>query len=82
MGEKLKQEHKNLVLVRVPPGDKWSPTDNSSVILPTLTEGLEYIFQRDGQRDFHLAALVGKIYAVTEIDVEPEPEKRFNLYGE
>ena len=82
MDEKLKEERKDLVLERMPPGDRWSPVDNDDIILDSLTEGLEYVFQRDGQRDFHLAGLDGKIYAVTEIDVKPKPQKRFNLYGE
>ena len=52
------------------------------MVLPSLTEGLEYIYQRDGHRDFHLAALDGKVYAVEEVEVAPPPPKTFNLYGE
>jgi len=77
------KEQKELVLQRVPPGDQWSPVEGDTrMVLPSLTEGLEYIFQRDGQRDFHLAALDGKVYAVSEIEVAPPPPKKFNLYGE
>ena len=77
------KEQKDLVLQRVPPGDQWSPVNgDTDMVLPTLTEGLEYIFQRDGQRDFHLAALDGKVYAVSEIEIAPPPPKTFNLYGE
>ena len=52
------------------------------MVLPTLTEGLEYIYLRDGHRDCHLAALDGKVYAVQEVEVAPPPPKTFNLYGE
>ena len=77
------KEQKELVLQRVPPGDQWSPiTGDTNMVLPTLTEGLEYIYQRDGHRDFHLAALDGKVYAVEEVEVAPPPPKTFNLYGE
>ena len=83
MDESVKKEQKDLVLQRVPPGDRWSPVEgDTKMILPSLTEGLEYIFQRDGQRDFHLAALDGKVYAVNEIEVAAPPPKKFNLYGE
>jgi hypothetical protein len=77
------KEQKDLVLQRVPPGDQWSPVDgDTKVILPSLTEGLEYIYQRDGHRDFHLAALDGKVYTVEEVEIAPPPPKTFNLYGE
>ena len=52
------------------------------MVLPSLTDALEYIYQREGHRDFHLAALDGKVYAVEEVEVTPEPPKTFNLYGE
>ena len=81
--QKIRKEEKQLVLKRVPPGDRWSPVDgDTKLILPNLTEGLEYIYQRDNHRDFHLAALDGKVYAVEEIEVAPPPPKTFNLYGE
>ena len=35
---------KKLVLKRVPPGDQWTDVDDSDVF-PTLTDGLEYVFQ-------------------------------------
>ena len=77
------KEQKDLVLQRVPPGDQWSPVSgDTKMVLPTLTEGLEYIYQRDGHRDFHLAALDVNVYAVEEVEVAPPPPKTFNLYGE
>ena len=83
MAGQIIEERKDLVLQRVPPGDQWSPVSGESQkVLPSLTEALEYIYQRDGQRDFHLAALDGKVYAVSEITVEAPPPKTFDLYGE
>jgi hypothetical protein len=81
--EKIKEEKKDLVLERVPPGDRWTPVSgDTKMVLPSLTDALEYIYQREGHRDFHLAALDGKVYAVEEVEVTPEPPKTFNLYGE
>tara|TARA_B110000858_G_C17717117_1_gene433439 strand:- start:737 stop:988 length:252 start_codon:yes stop_codon:yes gene_type:complete len=83
MAEKIIEEQKDLVLQRVPPGDRWSPvTGDTNKILPSLTDGLEYIYQRDEQRDFHLAALDGKVYAINQITKDAPPPKTFNLYGE
>jgi len=75
------KEYKTLVLERVPPGDRWSPID-SNTIFESLTEGLEHSYQKTGCRDYHLAALDGKIFSVTQEEKKPEPEKTFSLYGE
>ena len=75
------KEYKTLVLERVPPGDRWSPV-NDDIILGSLTEGLEYWYQKTQCREYHLAALEGKIYSVTKEEAKPEPPKAFSLYGE
>jgi hypothetical protein len=75
------KEEKQLVLERVPPGDRWRPVGNQQVF-ESLTDGLEYCFQETGCRDYHLAALDGKIYSVQEVEIAPLPPQKFSLYGE
>jgi hypothetical protein len=76
------KEDKKLVLKRVPPGDRWSPVNDTSVVFDSLTDGLEYMFQQTGCRDYYLAALDGKIYSIDKVEVKPKPPKSFSLYGE
>jgi len=75
-------EEKNQVLERIPPGDRWRPYGQTNPEFESLTEGLEWCFQETGCRDFHLAALDGKVYSVDQVEVAPEPTKTFSLYGE
>jgi hypothetical protein len=75
-------EEKNQVLERIPPGDRWRPFGKTKPEFESLTEGLEWCFQETGCRDFHLAALDGKVYSVDQVEVAPEPAKTFSLYGE
>ena len=75
-------EEKNQVLERIPPGDRWRPVGKTKPEFESLTEGLEWCFQETGCRDFHLAALDGKVYSVDQVEVAPEPAKTFSLYGE
>ena len=37
---------KQLVLKRVPPGDQWTDANGPSEIFESLTDGLEYVFQK------------------------------------
>jgi len=69
---------------RVPPGDRWAPLSNTTVILDSLTDVLEFIYQDTGQTQFYMDAREGFVYIVDteEIIIEPEPEKRWSLYGE
>ena len=77
------EEVKEVVLRRVPPGDRWSPVGNSSVVLESLTEGLEYYYQKTGQTDFFLSAKKGTVEVVTTQTVTVEkPIQRYSLYGE
>ena len=76
------KEDKKLVLERVPPGDRWSPTNDKGTIFESLTDGLEHCYQKTGCRDYHLAALDGKIFSVNKTEVKPKPPKSFSLYGE
>ena len=45
------ETEKTLVLKRVPPGDQWADAqDARSELFPSLTDGLEYVFQKSGGR--------------------------------
>ena len=78
------EEVKTKVAKRVPPGDRWSPVDNSTVLLESLTDVLEYVYQKEGKTQFYMDAREGYVYVVKteEKVVEPEPDKKYSLYGE
>ena len=81
------KEVKKLVLKRVPPGDQWTDPEVDSGVFPSLTDGLEYTFQKSGGKltEFHLSAFKGEIYSVTEEqvpDAPPPPKPRYSMYGE
>ena len=82
--EVITEEVKVKVAKRVPPGDRWTPLDNTSVILDSLTDVLEYIYQKNGNTQFYMDAREGFTYVITteEKVIEPEPEKKYSLYGE
>jgi|TARA_R110000850_G_scaffold82490_1_gene177182 hypothetical protein len=76
------KEYKTLILERVPPGDRWTQVNGDGTIFGTLTEGLEFWYQKTKCREFHLAALEGKIYSVSKEETIPEEPKQYSLYGE
>lgn len=80
----IEEEVKVRVAKRVPPGDRWSPIDNSTLVVDSLTDVLEYVFQKQGNTQFYMDARDGYVYIVdTEQKiVEPEPDKKWSLYGE
>ena len=82
--EVVKEEKKIKVAKRVPPGDRWSPLDNETVILDSLTDVLEYVFQKTGTTQFYMDAREGYTYIIKtkETVIEPEPTKKWSLYGE
>ena len=82
--EVIQEEIKTRVAKRVPPGDRWSPLDNSTVILESLTDVLEYVYQKQGNSQFFMDAREGFVYVIDteEKIVEPEPTKIWSLYGE
>lgn len=84
MSTEIKVEQiKDVILRRVPPGDRWSPVDNPSVVLDSLTEGLEYHFQKTGQTEYFLSAKRGTVEVIYEKEVEVEkPITKYSLYGE
>ena len=82
--EVVTEEVKVKVAKRVPPGDRWTPLDNNSVILDSLTDVLEYIYQKNGNTQFYMDAREGFTYVIQREErvIEPEPEKKYSLYGE
>jgi hypothetical protein len=82
--EVITEEVKVKVAKRVPPGDRWTPLDNTSVILDSLTDVLEYIYQKNGNTQFYMDAREGFTYVIQQEEkvIEPEPEKKYSLYGE
>ena len=82
--EVITEEVKVKVAKRVPPGDRWTPLDNTSVILDSLTDVLEYIYQKNGNTQFYMDAREGFTYVIQREErvIEPEPEKKYSLYGE
>ena len=81
------KEVKTLVLKRVPPVDQWTDANGVSDVFESLTDGLEYSFQKSGGKDteFHLSAFKGEIYSVHTIeepDAPPPPKPRYTMYGE
>ena len=82
--EVVQEEIKTRVAKRVPPGDRWTPLDNSPVILESLTDVLEYVYQKQGNSQFFMDAREGFVYVIDteEKIIEPEPTKTWSLYGE
>ena len=82
--EVIQEEIKTRVAKRVPPGDRWSPLDNSTILLESLTDVLEYVYQKQGNSQFYMDAREGFVYVIDTEDkiIEPEPTKTWSLYGE
>ena len=82
--EVITEEVKVKVAKRVPPGDRWTPLDNTSVILESLTDVLEYVYQKNGNTQFYMDAREGITYVIKteEKVIEPQPDKKYSLYGE
>ena len=82
--EIVENEVKKPVAKRVPPGDRWMQLDNETLVLDSLTDVLEYIYQKYGNTQFFMDAREGYTYIieVEEEIIQPEPEKKWSLYGE
>lgn len=80
--EKELKEQKELVLKRVPPGDRWIFADGkNSAVYPSLTDALEAWYQVNGDTNFYIEARKGTVEIIKQEEVE-KPVKRFSLYGE
>ena len=76
-----------LIARRVPSGDKWRLIANEpdGKVHSSLTDTLEaYMMATGFKGEYRLAPLKSELYAVstTEEVIEPEPEKRYSIYGE
>lgn len=76
------KEQKELVLKRIPPGDRWVFADGkNSAVYPSLTDALEAWYQTNGDTNFYIEARKGTVEILKQEEVEI-PVKRFSLYGE
>jgi hypothetical protein len=77
------KEQKELVLKRVPPGDRWvfANATKSSLVYQSLTDALEAWYQENNDTQFYMDARKGTVEIVTSVKVE-KPTKKFSLYGE
>jgi hypothetical protein len=78
------EEFYEVIANRVPPGDRWTLV-GSKTIHNSITEALEAWFAKTGEKaEFKLAPLAGKLYVIRteEVEIKPEPPKKFNIYGD
>jgi hypothetical protein len=76
------KEQKELVLKRVPPGDRWVfAKGNGQNTYSSLTDALEAWYQYAGDTNFYIEARNGTVEIIKEQEVE-KPVRRFSLYGE
>ena len=76
------KEQKELVLKRVPPGDRWVfAKGNGQNTYSSLTDALEAWYQYAGDTNFYIEVRKGTVEIVKQAEVEKEI-KRFSLYGE
>ena len=79
-------EYHDLIATRVPPGDQWVLVeDKNKVIHKSITDALEAWFDKNQEKvEFRLSPLEGKLYVIRseENEIQPEPIKRFNIYGD
>ena len=71
---------KELVLTRVPPGDRWRDKKDGLTI-ETLTDAIEHIFQRTGDKQFYIDCSRGEIHVDDGLEEEKEPSL-YSIYGE
>lgn len=76
------KEQKELVLKRVPPGDRWVfANGKNSAVYPSLTDALESWYQSNGNTQFYMDARKGTVEIIIQQEVE-KPIKRYSLYDE
>jgi hypothetical protein len=74
---------KHVVLKRVPPGDRWQSQDGKSPILESLTDALEWMYQRTGMTEYFISARRGVVETIEDRVIEVEkPIRKFSIYDE
>jgi hypothetical protein len=75
---------KTVVLKRTPPGDRWvSVSYPSDTVFQSLTDALEYHYQKSGETEYFISARNGTVEVVGEKEVKVEkPITKYSLYGE
>tara|TARA_Y100000361_G_scaffold148463_1_gene161323 strand:+ start:321 stop:551 length:231 start_codon:yes stop_codon:yes gene_type:complete len=71
---------KELVLTRMPPGDRWRDVKDGET-MESLTEAVEHVFQRAGERVFIIDCGRGEVYTDDGVE-EKKPAKMYTMYGE
>jgi hypothetical protein len=75
---------KTVVLKRKSPGDRWvSVSYPSDTVFQSLTDALEYHYQKSGETEYFISARKGTVEVVGEKEVKVEkPITKYSLYGE
>ena len=80
------QEKKEVVLTRVPPGDRWAqPGYEGDKIYESLTDALNGIYDKTGCTNYYIEARAGTVWMVISEEVPvapPPPPKKFSIYGD
>ena len=71
---------RELVLTRMPPGDRWRDVKDGEN-MENLTEAIEHVFQRAGDRVYIVDCAKGEVFVDDGIE-EPKPQKAYTMYGE
>jgi hypothetical protein len=89
MSNEIEQDQNDVILKRVPPGDRWifakaQPGGIQGDVHESLTDALEAWYQYAGDTEFYIDARRGVVEKIVE-EEEIEEEvvvKKFSLYGE
>ena len=80
------KEYNKLIAERVPPGDRWTLTeDENKIIYTSLTDALEgYLHTTGFEGEYRLDPLNSKLYAIqkSEVEIKEIKPKTYSLYGE
>ena len=60
--EIVQEEIKTRVAQESTTGDRWTPLSNSTVVLDSLTDVLEFIYQEEGNTQFYMDSREGFVY--------------------
>lgn len=78
-------EQKELIAVRIPPGDNWELVIDKGNTVEGLVQALTAYMRKTGYKGhYRLEPLNGKLYALVqkEVEVEEPEEAVWDLYGE